>query len=198
MCLHGEHLRKYFVSKIRLIFTSEQLGRPRLSSNLLVWNKFNTRWKCCVAFAEFKQALRLLTAWCLFGNVSQFRHFLPAGCSFERSYWLCSFFGHLNALLYSFVFLNSFKQPFNNIFRPRMSHCYRAESSCRGKRFGRVFFHLFFAVPTTCPKRIGQQFSYTCETNLPGLGNVSEICIQANTDPKFKHIFRKLVPPNPC
>lgn len=69
--------------------------------------------------------------------------FLPAGCSFERSYWFCSFFGHLNALLYSFVFLNSFKQPFNNSFRPRISHCYRAESSCRAKRFGRVFSTLF-------------------------------------------------------
>ena len=40
MCLHEEHLRKYFVSKIRLIPTSEQLGRPCLSSDVLVWNKF--------------------------------------------------------------------------------------------------------------------------------------------------------------
>lgn len=61
MCPHEEHMRKYFVSEIRLIPTSEDLGRPRPSSNLPVWNEFNAG-KCCVAFAEFKQALRLLTA----------------------------------------------------------------------------------------------------------------------------------------
>ena len=82
-----------------------------------------------------------------------------------------------------------FQTTFQQQFSTSKWHCYRAESSCRAKRFGRFFF--FFAFATTCPRRIGRHFCYTCETNLPGLGNVSEICIQANTDPKFKHIFRK-------
>lgn len=87
-----------------------------------------------------------------------------------------------------------FQTTFQQQFSTPKWHCYRAESSCRAKRFGRVFSNSFlqsrqltlYESADTC---------YTCETNLPGLENVSEICIQANTDPKFKHIFRKLVPP---
>lgn len=56
------------------------------------------------------------------------------------------------------------------------------------------FFNFFSTVATICPSQIGGNLCYTCETNLPGLGNVSEICIQANTDPKIKHVLENVIP----
>lgn len=98
MCLHNEHVRKYFVSEIRFIPTSEDLCRTCLSSNLLVWNRFSKHCiKHCVAFAELKQALRLQPHSPRWRNVSQCGHFLPVGCSFEQIYWLCWVFSHISA-----------------------------------------------------------------------------------------------------
>lgn len=112
--------------------------------------------------------------------------FLPVGCSFEQIYWLCSFFGHLSALLKSSVFLNSSKQPFNNSFCLALDdECVyvTAESFRLTKHFGRFCFPATPSINLVyCPLRLGQCLCGTCESNLPGLRNVSEICIQANRE----------------